>query len=1587
MTAERSPSGGEILVWGILVAFVAAGTYFMAGTWFGGEVRANVSWPGELNWSRGTTLPVVVTDEVARPVEDARVEIGIVSSRDQGEGAVAADVLERRWRRVSSETTGPEGRVQFELPPTEELLPGPDRGPEKLSLVVRAGTGWTSTLKGMRYPVPPPARIALQFDRDRYRPGGRLRLRGVVFESDGSGPIGSGDSGDRSTAVVTVVEPGGHTIYRQRHEIGEHGVVSADVSLAEGCLEGRYRIRLSHRGAEKSRTVAVRASRSVSLEVDAAASVDESSESATRGSGEAKKGDGERGGEREEPSAAAPSVEVLPVGAPHFRVGEEREAVVTLRDDAGEPVAGADVILRGDSTERSTTGGDGRAQITWSAPGPPARERGEEPTIRHHRELVKRTAFPLDIETQGERRSLEVPVSVVPGDAALVVPENATPVAGSSVSFDVDVAEKRDEGRERFPVVAVHDGSIVGRSVVEIDGVDGEGAGEIALGLEARGLTHLIALDRFGAPAGRASLWVRQRASSRLEIKSGEDSQRRGNRTTIAVRAPFGGGDGGADPAAFGLRGLDSDAGGVGEGPRGGVDRLPAALWHDGWSERAALRALAASKPGSSLRETDGSEARAEGMAARLARMVSGVESEGEAESEVLRLNDAAGKWLRRGWFQIWTGFLYLLFAVLAVATIRSTNRRHVAGALSWRRLGAFLLVAAVGFGIQTAVSVGFAATWVSGFVEWVVPAFAAVLVVLGAMQCQFRGPRFGFRPWVVLVFAQMVLVGILVASGAAAARTPIEIPGFGILLVAWVAIVAVEAAFWASNALEHRLNWAFLGASSLLVGMVSVLSLFVPGVLSWISGETELRVRGSSNPVVASEVVGSVKHRPEERPVSVERPALTATPQGGSPRQTLWRPAGVENASGEFRAEVSARERTAAQWVEVVAHSRDGALSRTVAHVGAERPWSVDFELPRNLRRGDHPEVPVTVTDRREEPEGAFEVVLFATAEGALAAWEPRLEVEVPAGERSTVLLPVVADGVGTGTVRIRAGAPKAPVLAGDDSHVWARGRRVVHSRSGWVSDGWSASFEVPMAAFPESLDGRVTVLSGDAPMALDLASPGGPGDVRAPQTFERVTSRLHGYYSALRTLEAVGLRNWSEGARAWRRERARAVEGVRREFQRLVPFQTEEGGFSPYIGGESEPDAYSTAVALFHLGPLSRSVDFVGAERAAKEAAQWLVERQHEDGRWPAVDRGRSDEAHGATTALATWALARLGETEISSESAIKRASNSFSVEALDEAEAEIYQRAMATNASFALGNEEVASALAEDLADRVAVEQGELRWRSRDESGARFPLTALALVRSGEDAEWVRAARRFLGAEREAVRGWGSTWANVWSTEAFRQIEPWSPDEPMSFDIVLDERSIARSENDPHLVPGRSAVKSFETSEVFPGRRRFEVAPQSGELPAVARAEVRYAVPWHSDSSGASSERFDFEFEVSPRETQRGEPIEVTVHVENASDGNVGALDVYLPLAPGGWLASRQLEVRAGDSTNGAELKGIGRTSNYLVANLERLGEGGEVIFEYTIRPRLGGAYRLPPLRISEESGAQPIDVRAGGRLDIE
>src|SRR5947208_1028073 len=320
------------------------------------------------------------------------------------------------------------------------------------------------------------------------------------------------------------------------------------------------------------------------------------------------------------------------------------------------------------------------------------------------------------------------------------------------------------------------------------------------------------------------------------------------------------------------------------------------------------------------------------------------------------------------------------------------------------------------------------------------------------------------------------------------------------------------------------------------------------------------------------------------------------------------------------------------------------------------------------------------------------------------------------------------------------------------------------------------------------------------------------------------------------------------------------KAEEYINLGFQRLMTFQSGDGGFSLWAGGE--PETFLTAYGLMEIADMSRVQEVDPA--VIQRAQAWLIAKQNADGSWPVTTSAHQERASKsgafAFTAYATWALAETSKAAgitppANLGSAVEKGAQ-FVKDHLDDAR-DPYLMALAANALVAIDRQNAdARRVVQALVDK-AREDDEAAWwdspsmttftEARDKA-ADLETTALAthaVVRSGSHGALANKALTYLIRNKDSYGTWQSTQATILSLKALiASLGASTEDNRGTVTVLLNGKEARKIA----ITPDNSDVLQqidFGT-ETQSGENKIEMKVD-GKVSALFQVVGRYYLPW--------------------------------------------------------------------------------------------------------------------------------------------
>lgn len=1511
-----------------LVTFLAART--PTHPWVG----VSVLWPDELSETQPTRLPIVVDGSKDFDAAGARAELYVYpvgDSKDRFDIPYA--VTSGELDAVAETTLGEGGSGVLEIPPRPATT---DHTPVLVLKLTSDGDElW------YEHPLERAAgmQAAVSLDRPLYQPGQTMKMRAVAVASDSGRPV------DVEVAWE-VRDPKNNVVLSRTTPTGPNGVAHTELTLAERCLQGDYNVRATVGGEATTKTVEVRPFRLPRFKVAvvppekpvtagerargrvearytygepvAGASVDVRLEGSNAAISGVTNEDGLMDFELLVPPTAASGADMTvravvtssagraEAGTAVLRAAERRLSVEIVPADGafvwsrsrpgwvivqypdGEPAAGAKVDLSlpendGQREVELTTDEAGRAPFDWT----PTHGAGS-------------TTLSYRVRAKGPLQTGNAPMTVVDPSAELRVSASRVE-AGSKIDVQAYGGAHR--------MVALVRGT---RTHAAAPVPEGPQLQTVSLDVppDAAGLARVVVLDAGGIPAQRA-VWVEQPGGDTVRITADAPEYEPGTQAQVELEFPpqvRGGPAPEGTPVTFGLVGVDEALYALAE--RADVP-LPVLL-------RDAPEAV-----GGALAVVDGVDPRDEAAVAiasyrfhqRTQSMAPVQRAYPNSITSEVELVKARGRLLFV--MLVWLAGLFASVVLMVRATWRAASR----DVFSWRRalaMGGFILLCAlVAGGLGAAGRRGEALF--GGGIVW--------MLVVGAwlFAAMVRAPGQELRQWLAL---HVLGSGFMAGAAVCVAQLSPVIDFEDVFMVGGVVlpigITAIQHLVWAFALMHRGETQAGLGLGS-VVGAGLLGSL---GIATFSAGAQYEMVAKSAAPMMEEPSMPTQMAPPAQAGSPAPDAGGAAAAEGAPrvrswfPETMVWLPELASDAAGKARVTLELPDSITTWRLDAWANTWDGRFGQGTTSLLAIRPYFVEVDLPTHVTDGDVFEVPVSLHNRGNDP---LRVDLQARTTGGLrilGASEAQRDLD--GGERKVVWLRVAAAEVGAGSLLVSSRTEEGvPGDAAEQSlQIAADGRTIRTSASAIVGDGWEHTPRLPRDVLSGTLRSDVRVfpsLVADAMAGLEsmLRQPGG--------CFEQTSSANYPNVMVLRALRGTKPADWPGGDDEWRKAHERAEELVSLGYQRILTFQTSEGGFALYPG--QSPDVMLTAYGLMQL-TAAREV-FAVDEAVVARAVEWLRRQRRSDNTWssargglPGGQWGVSDDV-GATRATAFVVLAVSGVDRERYRDLVDPAA------AVIESRLDMIESsnalALAANALWSVGKKEGATRALDRLASFV-VRDGDLAWwtdeapswmgaTGRYSSRETTAIVARALFDTQSHAELVQPVLNFVARERGPWGGWGSTQATVWTLRALEALRA-KNSERSELTFTWDGAALGRG-SDARPAPSTLVVEAasplLQQFSFVPGSPSGSFAVRSSaSSAAMIQLVTEYAVDWESRWADLEEEPFSLDLRLEgSRELAAGRPVNALVELRNDRNTPSAMVIVEAPVPPGAFVPTESLD----------------------------------------------------------------------------
>jgi hypothetical protein len=340
-------------------------------------------------------------------------------------------------------------------------------------------------------------------------------------------------------------------------------------------------------------------------------------------------------------------------------------------------------------------------------------------------------------------------------------------------------------------------------------------------------------------------------------------------------------------------------------------------------------------------------------------------------------------------------------------------------------------------------------------------------------------------------------------------------------------------------------------------------------------------------------------------------------------PETLLWQPELTTDKRGRAQLDFKLADNITTWKMSVIGSTEDGEIGTAETEFRAFQPFFAELDPPHVLTEGDRISLPVVLRNYLDKKQ-------FVNLELKPESWFSILDAnkkrsEVPAGDaqKQTFDIQAVAT-VKDGKSRVTAIGSEFSDAIEKSVTVHPDGEERAETNSGLLGSSTSLNIALPLDTIPNS--GRVELKVYPNLMAHVWESvegimqrPYGCGEQTISSTYPSLLVLRH-------------LKNEQQSSIA-----VKARNYLQIGYQRLLSYQTEDGGFGYW--GRGNPDVALTAYALRFLHD---AADVMTVDRdVIDNASKWLVKQQRPDGSWPANYWDKKEDVR--RTAMLTALVAR--------------------------------------------------------------------------------------------------------------------------------------------------------------------------------------------------------------------------------------------------------------------------------------------------------------------------------------------------------
>jgi len=651
----------------------------------------------------------------------------------------------------------------------------------------------------------------------------------------------------------------------------------------------------------------------------------------------------------------------------------------------------------------------------------------------------------------------------------------------------------------------------------------------------------------------------------------------------------------------------------------------------------------------------------------------------------------------------------------------------------------------------------------------------------------------------------------------------------------------------------------------------------------------------------------------------SVRQLTQTSTPRLREyfPETLLWQPSIETDAGGRARLNFKLADNITTWKMSVIASTEDGEIGTVEKEILAFQPFFIEHDPPRVLTEGDEIALPVVLRNYLDKPQ---RVDLEIKPEPWFTLLGPaRRRAEISAGDSSRQVFEFRATAsIDAGKQRISALGSEASDAVEKAVSVHPSGEEKINALSRVFTDSSTLEVNIPDIAIKGTQRGELKIYPNLMAHLLE--------------GIEAIMQRPYG--CAEQTISAaypsmMVLRYYKRGAEGFPAAAEKAQRYVREGYERLLNYRSEDGGFTYWGRGESDP-----ALTAYALRFLNDARDFVPVDdEVVNDARDWLVNRQRTDGSWPLRYSVGDRPQTVSLTAFIARVLASAKPTAPGTDPDSVKRSQAASValkralEFLSHATEELQEPyAIASYALAAAGAGDVqGSNRALNRLTAIARNEGGASYWALETNtpfygwglAGRIEATALAVqalaLNAGPSAvseDLVSRGLLFLLRQKDRFGVWYSTQATVNVLDALVTIlekrEPGGESSSSAAEIFLNDKRVASVAMPPaHKL---SNPITLDLSQFLSaGSNRVEIRRAAGSPQATAQLVTTHYEPWSAASlngtpRAASAGALRLRVGFDKTEANIGEEITCRVEAERVGFRGYGMMLAEIGLPPG-------------------------------------------------------------------------------------